>query len=155
MMKLRKPGEKNADRQHSFIVETIARRHDGDPIMNIYQIEEGQIGLTFAVVLTEKDLDKILKHNPITTRIGPLQIHVSFCEPPKPVSFGGGIYFVSLCFKEIRLLKGGSTAVITNMIEDVPFILAVFLEKDGQNVNHKLKQVLHLLLNRRIQEQWL
>jgi hypothetical protein len=99
--------------------------------MHVYQAEEGQVGLLFKIVLYSKDLDQILKHNPINTDISVLRVNISFCEPPKPISFDitRGIYFISLCHNEIRFLRSGNPIVMIHVIEGVRFTLMIFLKK--------------------------
>jgi hypothetical protein len=132
------------------------RDHDfsGDLTVDLYQLEEGQVGLTFVVVLSKKDLGRILGHNPINVKIDPLKISISFCEPEKPALFDTdtGMYYISLCFEGVRLLREGKLAVINNMIEDVPFTIITCLERDKQDISHRLRGILHRILKESTQE---
>jgi hypothetical protein len=98
--------------------------------VRVYQAEEGQVGLTFAIILDRKDLHQILGHNPLNIDIGQLRINISFCEPVKPVSFDieRGVYFISFGFHEMRCIKDGKSIIITNVIEGVQFKLVIFFE---------------------------
>ena len=111
--------------------------------MQVYQVEEGQIGLTLAIVLSHMDLVQILGHNPLSIELYPLRINLSFCEPRKPVSFriNTGTYCISLGFKEVRCLKSGNPVVLTNMVEDVRFTLVIFFEHIAYSSNFKLKRI--------------
>lgn len=103
--------------------------------MYVYQEEEGQVGLIFGIVLQKKDLHSILTHNPVNFSIGPLKINISFCEPSKPVEFDTerGVYFISLCFQEVRFLKAGNSLVAIHLIEGVRFTLMIFLESNRRD----------------------
>jgi hypothetical protein len=114
--------------------------------MNIYQSEVGQIGLTFGITLDQKDLGQILGHDPINIRLDSLQINISFCEPPKPVSFDTdrGVYFISLCHNEMNFLRRGNSLIAVHMIDGVQFTLVIFLEKTLRNLRDKLNKKIAL-----------
>jgi hypothetical protein len=103
--------------------------------MFVFQEESGQIGLDFGIILNKNDLDQILEHEPININIGLLRINISFCEPPKPISFdiNKSVYFISLCFRELRFLKDGNFLVAIHMIEGVQFMISIFFRNDTQN----------------------
>src|SRR6516225_1909735 len=111
--------------------------------MHVYQAEEGQIGLTLVMVLSKRDLKQILGHDPLNIRLAPLRIQVFFCEPPQPVSFDihRSMYSIHLCFKDIGVLKEGSSVIVTHLIEDVQFTLVLFFESSA----HKLSSMLRRL----------
>lgn len=108
--------------------------------MHVYQEEDGQIGLTFGIVLNQNDLSQIMSHNPLNIDVGPLRINISFCEPSKPVSFdiNRRVYFVSLCYRSLRFLKNGNSLVAIHMIEEVWFTLSIFFINNAQNLTREL-----------------
>ena len=119
----------------------------GDLKMYVYQEEAGQIGLIFGIVLQKRDMVQILEHNPINFGIGQLKINISFCEPSKPVSFDveRGMYFISLGYNEIRFIRGGNALVAVHIIEEVQFMLLIFLEKKKRKIRSRADEKLELL----------
>lgn len=104
--------------------------------MQVYQEEDGQVELMLGIVIDQNDLDQILGHNPLSIKFGALSFNISFCEPPKEVSFDTDkkVYFVFLCRENLNFLKSGNFLVAIHMIDGVQFMLSISFRDNTQTL---------------------